>query len=186
MIIGLTGLPCCGANSFADFLVERGFVWLSYSDVLRELLREQGVEITREAMQDLANTLRENYGAGELSRRLLARMDPSRNYVIGTIRNPGEIAVFRTHPGFVLVAVHASPKIRYRRLIARNREHDAKTSWEDFMHLNARELGEGQPAHGLQIGACLAVADHTLVNEGTLSDLQNSAESIIYSIMCRT
>ena len=59
MIIGLTGMPGSGSNFVGDFLVEeKGFIWLSYSDILREELQKEGKEITRKAMQDLGNEIR--------------------------------------------------------------------------------------------------------------------------------
>ena len=103
-------MPGSGSNSVGDFLVEeKGFIWLSYSDILREELQKEGKEITRKAMQDLGNEIRERYGAGELSKRLINKMEGGKNYVVGTIRNPAEIEELRKKNVPVGIATGSRP-----------------------------------------------------------------------------
>lgn len=182
MIVGVTGMPCSGSNAVGDILVETyAFVWLSYSDVLRDILSSKGEEVTREAMQRVGNNLRYRYGAGELSKRLLARMESGKNYVVGTLRNPAEVEILRTAGSFVLVHVHASPEIRFKRIASRNRERDPQT-WEAFMALESQEEGKGQEAHGLRIADCIAMADHTISNEGSLEELKAKVNTLFTRI----
>ena len=176
MIIGLTGMPGSGSNSVGDFLVEKkGFIWLSYSDILREELRKKGKEITRKAMQDLGNEIRERYGSGELSKRLMNKMERGSNYVVGTIRNPAEIEELRKREDFVMVHVFANQKLRFNRVVARNRESDPR-NWEEFLALESKDGGVGEKESGLRIGDCLKMCDYTIVNDGTLEDLKARIE----------
>jgi len=57
----------------------------------------------------------------------------------------------------VLVAVHASPRERFRRLKSRGRPDDP-TTWEEFVERDMRELELG-------IGNVIALADVMIVNE---------------------
>jgi dephospho-CoA kinase len=181
MIVGVTGLPCSGGGSFAQFLVSKGFEPLSYSDILRAELREMGREVTREAMQDLGNAIRSEFGAGELSKRLLAHIDPKKRYVLTTIRNPAEVEVLRGAGDFVLVHVNASPKIRFERMVERAREQDPMT-YEMFVALDRKELGDGQPEHGLRISDCIERADFTLLNDGSLAEFEKVVEGFVQEL----
>ena len=181
MIVGLTCLPCSGGGSFAQLLVGKGFEPLSYSDMLRAELREMGREVTREAMQELGNAIRAEFGAGELSKRLLAQIDTKKNYVLTTIRNPAEIEVLRQTGVFVLVHVDAPQEARYRRMTARAREKDP-SDYEVFVALDKKELGEGQPENGLRIADCIKLADYKLINDGSLDDFGKKVEAFVQEL----
>ena len=185
MIIGLTGMPGSGSNFVGDFLVqEKGFTWLSYSDILRGELKKKGKEITRKNMQDLGNEIRERYGAGELSKRLINKMEGGRNYVVGTIRNPAEIEELRKKKDFVMVHVFAPQKLRFERILRRNREGDPRT-WEDFLALEDKDGGVGQKPSGLRIKDCIKISDYTIVNDSTLEDLKMHVEELLGKIEAR-
>ena len=179
MIIGITGLPCSGSDTLGRILVDKGFTWMSYSDLLREELNLEGKEITRESMQDLANQIREGHGAGELSRRLLQKMKSGEKHVIGTIRNPGEVDFLRdSGKQFILLRIEAPQEIRFQRMKKRNRENDP-VDFEEFKKLEEMELGGNQESHGLQIRKCLDRADHIVVNDSTIEGLREKADSLL-------
>ena len=180
MIIGITGLPCSGADTFGKILVEKGFIQLSYSDVLREEARKRGIEITRDSLRELGNELRKKEGKGVISKRLIEKIENGKNYVVTTIRNPGEIREFRKNKGkeFILVNIDAPDIIRFERMVKRGRENDPN-SFEEFKKLEKIELGKGQKAHGLQIRKCMEMADKVIVNDGSLDDLRKKIEEIL-------
>src|SRR3989338_8787984 len=126
MIIGLTGMPCSGTDAFSDILKEKGFIYFSYSDILREELQKRDIEITRKNLQDIGDEMREKEGTGVLSNRIVDKMVADEDYVVCNIRNPGEVEVFRDGfgEGFVLVKVEALPEVRFKRMVERNRESD--------------------------------------------------------------
>lgn len=181
MIIGITNLPCSGAGAFARFLAEKGFEEMSYSGLLREELRKRGVEITREAMQNLGNEIREKHGAGELSKRLIAKMKKDRNYVLTTIRNPAEVEELRKRKDFFLVHLDVPREMRYRWMVARGRERDP-ISYGEFIEMDKKELGFGQKAHGLQIQACFDIADFKIVNDSSIEELKKKVDELLARI----
>jgi dephospho-CoA kinase len=77
--------------------------------------------------------------------------------------------VFRRAFGdeLTVVAVHASPKTRYERMLKRRRTDDAG-SIEAFQARDLRELGWG-------LGDVIATADVMLVNESSLEALREAA-----------
>lgn len=63
MIIGLTGTLRAGKGVVSDFLKQKGFVYLSLPDELREMAKERKIELTRENLQNLGNQMREENGS---------------------------------------------------------------------------------------------------------------------------
>jgi len=86
--------------------------------------------------------------------------------VIDGVRNIEEVGYFRKKLGkdFILVAVHASPETRYRRLMERGRKDDS-TDLEKIKERDKRELRWG-------IGEVIAMADSVVVNEDSLTELE--------------
>lgn len=206
MIVGVTGPLCAGTDTFGEILQkEFGFVWLAYSDVLRDELRKRGIEITRKNLQDLGNELRETRGTGVISELLVERMivgkDPEhkndfvsgsqttngkkvvRDYVVGNIRNPGEVEVLREKFGdeFVLVRLDAEKKIRFERLLQRRREKDPQT-WEEFLKVEARDFGVNEEKSGQQHSAVFEMADFVIENNGSFEELRKKVKDFIENI----
>ena len=167
MIIGLTGSLAAGKGIVANFLKEKGFVYLSLSDEVRELARGKKIEITRKTLQDFANSLREENGAGYFATLVYNKIinQQYKNVVVDGIRNPAEIDVLKKLKNFFLVSVDASLEIRFKRIVERDRESDPKT-YDEFLKVDSRDKGFGEKETGQGVGKCMARADYTLINEG--------------------
>ncbi|MFA7400250.1 MAG: CHC2 zinc finger domain-containing protein, partial [Sideroxydans sp.] len=122
-----------------EYLKKRGFYYLSLSDFIREELAEQNEEITRESMIAKGNDLRARFGQGILAQRAVQKMEKDRNYIVDSIRNPGEVKELKKLKNFVLVHVHAPPEIRFERMKARKRESDPQT-FEAFKIIEEAEM----------------------------------------------
>lgn len=181
MIIGVTGPLCSGIDTFADILKkEHGFIWFSYSDILREEARKKGVELTRTNLQDLGDELRRSEGLGVLSKRIIEKLLPGKNYVCGNLRNPGEFEVMKNSLGndFILIKIEAPQKVRFERLLKRRREKDP-SNFEDFVKMEERDLGIGQADYGQQHAAVFPLAEKTIVNDSTVEDLAKKARELV-------
>lgn len=62
MIIGVSGRNGAGKGAVVEFLAERSFYVFSLSDIVREELKSQGVEETRERMIEAGRGLRTRGG----------------------------------------------------------------------------------------------------------------------------
>lgn len=180
MIIGLTGKNGGGKGEVVKFLAERGFQALSLSDVLREELQRLGKPVTREFLVELGNQLRKESGAGALAERIFARLDPEKNYVIDSIRNPAEVQVFRRRRDFLLAHIQAPQKLRFERLRQRGRENDPLT-FEAFLALEAKEAGSSELNHQ-QLNQTIALADTTLENGGPLKEFHEKVKSLLIDL----
>ena len=176
MIIGVTGALCAGSDTFGEILSkEKGFIWLAYSDILRDEARKRGIELTRKNLQDLGDEMRKKFGLGILSEKLIENMEVEKSYVVGNIRNPGEVDVLRKKFGknFVLVRIEASKEIRFERLMKRRREKDPET-FEEFKKVEERDFGKNEKEFGQKHFDVFAMADFVVQNNGSFEELKEN------------
>jgi len=177
MIVGLTGRNASGKGTVAAWLQARGFRYLSLSDAIRDHLRAQGLEPTRDRMILAGRAMRTEGGAGVLAERTLAVLDPGTDAIVDSVRNPAEVEVLRRRADFVLVEVHADEQTRYSRLNERARAGDAK-DFEEFQRQEAAELQSGDLA-AQQLIATAALADLVLTNDGDVPELEARLEALL-------
>src|SRR5215510_4627705 len=148
MVIGLTGRNAAGKGEVAKYLQTKSFYYYSLSDAIREELRARKMKVTGEALIEVGNELRQRFGPGVLADRILQHTQPDRNYVIDSIRNPAEVAVFRKGKNFRLILVDAPVVVRFERTVARGRESDP-TTFEAFVALDNREAAGDDTSQNL-------------------------------------
>jgi dephospho-CoA kinase len=170
-LIGLTGTNAAGKGEIAAYLAAKGYQAFSLSDVIREDLRRRGLEVNRDNLIARGNALRQRYGADILARRIMKKIRGKA--VIDSLRNTREVAFFRKHPGFVLVAVDAPVEVRFRRARKRGRLESAATL-DAFAAKEREEMAGGRD--GQQLRRCLEAADLTITNGGTLAALRRKVD----------
>lgn len=172
MIIGLTGKNAAGKGEIAKHLQSKGFMYFSLSDALREEATRRNISHSRDNLINLGNELRKKFGNGVLAKRINEKIKEAksrgkRDFVIDSIRNPGEIGELRKNEGFLLVGVVTDEKIRFQRLLKRGRIGDA-TTFEDFKR--QEKLENNNEASGQQLDKCLEMADKHISSNGTIEE----------------
>jgi dCMP deaminase len=178
MILGISGPYAAGKGEVIAWLHERSFYALSLSDVIREELRAAGLEETRERMIETGRRLRAEGGEGVLAQRLIAQLQPDRNYVIDSVRHPAEVSALRAaDPHFRLIWVDAPEALRLDRILSRGRNGDPRTLAE-MRRLEGREQGGGDPA-GQQLAKVRELADFVIENGSTLEELHAAVQRVL-------
>lgn len=177
MIIGLTGRNASGKGEVAEFLKTQGFIFYSLSDVIRDEIRTRGEEVTRDRLIETGRQLRLTRGTGYLARMILKKLEIGQNYVVDSFRNPVEVEVFRTGINFRLLAITASPEIRFERIRSRGRESDPKTL-EEFNTLEADEA-ENDRDEGQKLLATEALADFVIENNEGLEQMHLEVSRLV-------
>ncbi len=106
----------------------------------------------------------------------MKRMIHTDRVCLVSVRSPIEVASLRELDGFVLLAVEAPPRVRYDRELERRRE-GAGGTFEDFLALEAQE--DSTDPNAQQLSATIALADHTLTNDGALPDLERRVDELL-------
>ena|SRR3989344_6055893 len=183
MIVGVTGPIASGKSVFAEMLVERGFIRFTLSEEVREECKIRGLPIQRTTLQDIGNEMRAAHGNGYWARRLLAKVQSGKNYVIEGIRNPGEVEELRKERNFVLIGFNAPEELRLKWILARTKGSDPKTI-EGIRAIDKRDRGIGERKSGQQSEACFAMADAYIINNTTLEDLKMKAAELVEQLGC--
>jgi dephospho-CoA kinase len=162
-------MPGCGKEEVLAVAQTVGFSIVRMGDVVREEVRRRGLPISDASVGGLAHAERQAHGFGIWAERTVPRIHGDHVLVDG-LRGRAELEVFRRAFGdeLTVIAVHASPKTRYERMLRRGRTDDAGTI-EAFRARDTRELGWG-------LGDVIATADVMLVNESSLEALHEAAK----------
>jgi dCMP deaminase len=173
-LIGLTGTNGAGKGEVASFFVEKGYTYFSLSDVIREELRKKNLAITRDNLIKMGNAMRRKATPDILARRVAKKIRGKS--IIDSIRNPQEVEFFRNRENFLLLAIDAPASIRFERVRQRGREESA-SSPKEFLSKEAEEMSTD--TNSQQLLACMDMADHTVINDGTLEELRKKLEEFL-------
>ena len=179
MIIGLTGTMASGKGEVAKYLISKGFEHLMYSDILKEVANERGIELTRKNLQKLGNDIKqEEKNLGILSKKIIEKAKTDKVVAEG-VRNPDEIREFKKRKDAYVIAVTASQRVRFKRMKMRGREGDP-TGFREFKRLD--NIENRGVTKGQEINNCIKIADYVIENIGTLDELKKKVDEILEKV----
>ena len=172
--IGIIGPIGAGKDTAADYLSARLHI-PSYqiSSPIKEICQQQGIEPTRENLIELGTKLANEHGDGYLAKYIIEK-SPAFSIVVG-MRQLGQIKYLIQHTSFTLIAVNASLAHRFERATARGELGEAKTVKE----FETNELRENRPPRVQRLFECMKLANYTVLNNDTISDLHKKLDTII-------
>jgi dephospho-CoA kinase len=160
LIVGLAGMPGAGKSLVVKTAQQEGYAVVIMGDVIREETRKQGLKLNPKNMGEIMLELRKTGGNSIIAERCISKIErrESRKVIVDGLRSLCEVDAFKMHfPKFSLVAVHASPETRFKRLYRRRRSDDPD-EWKVFQERDMRELSVG-------LGNAIALAEHLIINE---------------------
>ncbi|MDD1775924.1 MAG: AAA family ATPase [Candidatus Methanomethylicus sp.] len=153
-----------------------GIAVISMGDIIREEADARRIVKTPSSLGNLMLQLRKEKGEHVVAKRCLEKiMNHPGIVLIEGIRSIDEVNFFKENSKVCLIAVHASPKTRFDRLIKRDRPDDPK-EWKTFYERDMRELGVG-------LGVVIALADKLFINEGTVAEISDTVKSFFEGII---
>ena len=173
-LIVVAGMPGAGKEEFLNVASDMGIPFIRMGDLVRELYPKRGKEDEALSLGQFANIERERHGYNIWAKRALERMSGN-IYLIDGCRSMDEVMAYRSLSDDVnIVAIHAPPRIRYDRLVKRQRD-DAPRNVEEFDARDSREMGWG-------LADVIALSDHLIVNDGSLEKFREEASAYLRSI----
>ncbi len=178
MIIGLTGSFGAGKGCVADYLVnKKDFAHFSARTFIIKELERQHLEVNRDTMTAMGNTLRAEHGPTYIFEQLvqMAKAHGS-DVVVESVRAVAEARYIKEQGGIVL-GVDADPQIRYERIVKRGSETDHVT----FEEWKAQELAEINPDDPTKqdIFGALRESDYVIMNTGSIEELEAAIDAFI-------
>jgi len=181
MIIGIAGTLGAGKGTVVKYLKTKGFAHYSSSDTLRSILAEQGLPIDREHMSNLANQLSNQQTGGVLQNSYKLSQEAGHNdCVLEALHRVSEGEYINSIDG-VILGVDASIETRYERISQRGDDAKDSVTFEQFVIDSQRE-DEGKTGSGPNIKAVIGMADHTIMNDGTIEELHKKVEKWLRTI----
>ncbi|MHA1145559.1 MAG: AAA family ATPase [Candidatus Helarchaeota archaeon] len=173
-IFTLVGMPGAGKSEATKLIEDLGIPVIIMGDVIREEMRRNGIELTRENMGKFTREIREHLGWDIVAKKCVEKIKniEADILIIDGVRNPEEIEYFKNNlEKFKVIYVKASPETRFQRLRARGRVDDPFT-FDDFKKRDERELSFG-------IKKIMDQADYTIDNEHDREHLKAQILKII-------
>ncbi|MBO4551899.1 MAG: AAA family ATPase [Candidatus Methanomethylophilaceae archaeon] len=170
-LIITTGMPGAGKEEFMLAASDSGIPFLRMGDIVREFHAKRDEKDKDLSVGQLANLDRQRYGFDIWAKRAMEKMSGD-IFMIDGCRSMDEVRAYRNLTDDVnIVAIFASPKTRYDRLVKRARE-DAPKNIDEFNERDNRELGWG-------LGETMALADRMIINESSLDDFKKAVKELM-------
>jgi len=169
LILCVCGMPGSGKTTAARAIESLGFGFVSMGDAVRRVARERGLGEDDSTLGFLMKELRATLGRAAVAKLTLSDGAFSKDrVVIDGVRNIEEVEEYGKIGRTVILAIHASPSVRFMLLTERKRP-DVPPSWEEFVRRDLREIEVGA-------GAVIALAEEVVVNRGV--GLEEFIESV--------
>jgi len=175
-IICIAGLIGSGKDEAAKYIEEKyGYHVIDYANILREICRRDGLEVTRENLQ---NT-RVKYGNTFLAEIAIKKIQEcgKDRIILTPMRRSEDFAIPKKEFGHAMkmIVVQAPQETRFERLKSRGRENDPK----DFLTFQRQERREFEI---FNFDRTFSMADYEVDNSGTLEELHSQIDDIMASI----
>jgi dephospho-CoA kinase len=165
-----------GKSVACDILKGLGWSYIRFGQITIDELKREGKPITEENEKAMREGLRKKHGMGAfalLSLPLIRAGLEKGPVVVDGLYSWTEYKILKTEYGEALkiVCIHASPDTRYARLSRRVGDAaDKDTRMRALTPEQARGRDYSE-IENIEKGGPIAMADHMIVNEGSLEDL---------------
>ncbi|MCL2706921.1 MAG: AAA family ATPase [Dehalococcoidia bacterium] len=169
IVLAIVGMAGAGKSEVSRIFERKGYKRIRFGDVTDEELRKENMPLNEENERRMRESLRRRHGMEAYAMLNLPKIDDAIKMspvVVDGLYSWEEYEFLSNYYGsdFRVVLVWSSPATRYARLA--NRIVRPLTKEEAF----SRDVAE---ILNLNKGGPIAMADYTIINEGSLEDLGN-------------
>jgi dephospho-CoA kinase len=174
-IVSIVGMPGAGKSEVARVFEGKGFTRIRFGDVTDLEIRNRGLELNEKNERHVRELLRRELGMSAYAKLNLPAIDAALktgDVAIDGLYSWEEYLFLKEHygEGFMAVAVWSSPATRYQRL-ARRKERTL--TGEEAAGRDKAEI------ENINKGGPIAMADFTVLNESSLSNLRKEVDRVI-------
>jgi len=174
-VVAIVGMAGAGKSEVARVFEQHGFNKVRFGDITDKELKERGLTPNEENERYIRQQLRKEHGMAAYAKLNLPRIDSllkSSNVVIDGLYSWEEYTLLKERYGerFSVLAVWASPATRYARLVHRI---ERPLTFEEAASRDKSEI------ENINKGGPIAMADFTIINEGSLEKLSEEAKRVL-------
>ncbi|MBI1972292.1 MAG: AAA family ATPase [Candidatus Aenigmarchaeota archaeon] len=172
-IICLVGMPGAGKGEVNKVLESEDIPVVVMSSVVRDEVKNRGLELNIKNLDNVAVDLREKFGKDVVARRIAKKVKEIKSGLVCVdgIRNIEEIGILKTVGDVVIVSVSAPKKTRFGRLTKRGESRDPKNE-EEFKWRERKQVDFG-------MAEVIEMADYEIVNDASLERLKNKVKEML-------
>ena len=174
-VVSIVGMAGTGKSEVAKLFQENGFTSIRFGDVTDQEIRKRGLELNEKNERYIRELLRQEQGMAAYAKLNLPAIDSALKHsevVIDGLYSWEEYTFLKSYYGedFYVVAVWASPGIRYTRLTGRP---ERRLTLEEAASRDKAEI------ENINKGGPIAMADFTIINESSVEDLRKEVKMIM-------
>jgi dephospho-CoA kinase len=175
-ILVLVGMPGSGKSILAAHLRDIGYSVIRFGAFIIQEVMRRNLEITPDNEKRVREDLRRQYGMDYCARlalpELIKMVEGGKRVAIDGLYSLGEYETLKTELNnqLVIISIFTPKKLRYSRLAKRKERPLTEEEAEE------RDL---QEVRGIEKAGPIALADFTLLNEGTEEDLFLSFDHLL-------
>jgi len=183
-IVCISGLCGAGKSVVSDYFIKNGFAYLRFGQLTMDELKKRNLPICEENERIIREEFREQHGMAAYAILNLPKLDEMiqcSNVIADGLYSFGEYKVLKEHfhSQLVVIAVYASPEIRYARLANRKLDpldtsgRNRPLTRDEAISRDYREIEKSDK------GGPIAMADYTIINQNDFADLEKQVKEII-------
>jgi dephospho-CoA kinase len=177
-VVSIVGMAGSGKSEVARVFERSDFKKIRFGDITDEEIRKRGLGLNEENERNVRQQLRKEHGMAAYAKLNLPKIDvllKSSDVVVDGLYSWEEYTLLKSRYGddFRVVAVWASPKMRYGRLSKR------KVRPLTVEEAVGRDIAELESTNK---GGPIAMADFTIINESSLADLEKETKKVISAL----
>jgi dCMP deaminase len=186
-IVAIVGMCGAGKSTVADIFREAGYAYLRFGQITMDLIKDKGLPVTPDTEKQVREGIRAKYGMDGYAILNIPKIESllqNSSVVIDGLYSWSEYKVLKEKFGDKLdiVAVYASPEIRWERLTKRETgsvESNLRNRKLTIDEAKARDLAE---IENIEKGGPIAMANYTLSNQSSPQDLLRQVKKLINRI----
>jgi len=186
-LVCVTGLTGSGKSVASDYFVEKGFQYLRFGQVVMDELVKRNLPVNEKNERFVREDLRKEYGMAAMAILNLSKfktMLKSGNVIGDGLYSFEEYKVLKKEfaEKFIVIAVFAPPKLRYKHLSERKLVAGDKDVRNRPLTPEEAESRDFAEIENLNKGGTIAMADFTLLNTGSLKFLKKQIKETFNEI----
>lgn len=176
VVLAIVGLPGAGKDEAAKFFVKHDFPVVRLGDITDELLKEKGLPATNENEKILREAMRKEHGMDAYikanEKKIQSLLEKNKVVVVNGMRSWEEcLYAHKVFKNVYVLAITGDKRLRYKRIKSRSVRSDVRGEERDFAEVL-----------GLNMGPTIALADKTIVNNGTMSQYEEKLEEVFREV----
>jgi len=178
VLVALVGMPGAGKSIAADFFVSKKFAMVYFGGIVLDETKKRGLELNEPNERRVREELRQLHGMAAMAflstPKIRGLLEKKQDVVIDDLYSWSELVTLKQEfEEIITIAIFASPETRYARMAKRKERHLTR---EQCISRDRAEI------ENLEKGGPIAMADYTIINEGTQKEFEKQLISVLKKI----